>query len=97
MSYSSLKIQCLRSKYLINILLSCSFETNCQKWGLGFRGEVSDFGSGHDLTACEFETRVGSVLTAWSLEPASDSVSPFLSATPPLMLCLSLSLSLKNK
>ena len=36
----------------------------------------------------------GSGLTAWSLEPASDSVSPSLSAPPPLMLCL---LSLKNK
>ena len=32
----------------------------------------------------------GSVLTAWSLEPASDSVSPCLSAPPPFMLCLSL-------
>ena len=32
----------------------------------------------------------GSVLTAQSLEPASDSVSPSLSAPPPLMLCLSL-------
>ena len=31
-----------------------------------------------------------SVLTAQSLEPASDSVSPFLSAPTPLMLCLSL-------
>ena len=37
----------------------------------------------------------GSVLTAQSLEPASDSVSPSLSAPPLLMLCLSL--SLKNK
>ena len=37
----------------------------------------------------------GSVPTAQSLEPASDSVSPSLSAPPPLMLCLSL--SLKNK
>ena len=36
----------------------------------------------------------GSVLTAQSLEPASDSVSPSLSASPPLMLCLPLSLSL---
>ena len=36
----------------------------------------------------------GSVLTAQSLEPASDFVSP-LSAQPPLVLCLSL--SLKNK
>ena len=31
------------------------------------------------------------VLTAWSLEPASDSVCISLSAPPPLMLCVSLS------
>ena len=37
----------------------------------------------------------GSVLKAWSLEPASDSVSPSLSAPPLLTLCPSL--SLKNK
>ena len=34
----------------------------------------------------------GSVLTARSPEPASDSVSPSLSAPPPLVLSLSLSL-----
>ena len=39
----------------------------------------------------------GSVLTAQSLEPASDSVSPSLSAPPLLMLCLSLCLSKMNK
>ena len=33
----------------------------------------------------------GSVLTAWSLESASDSVSPSLSAPPLLALCLSVS------
>ena len=33
----------------------------------------------------------GSVLTAQSLEPALDSVSPSLSNPPPFMLCLSLS------
>ena len=33
----------------------------------------------------------GYVLTAQSLEPASDSVSPSLSASPLLVLCLSLS------
>ena len=33
----------------------------------------------------------GSGLTAQSLEPVSDSVSPSLSAPPPFMLCLSLS------
>ena len=31
----------------------------------------------------------GCVLTAQSLEPASDSVSPSLSAPPPVVLCLS--------
>ena len=34
---------------------------------------------------------LGSVLTEQSLEPASDSVSPSLSAPPLLVLCLSLS------
>ena len=33
----------------------------------------------------------GSVLTAQSLEPVSDSVSPSLSHPPPFMFCLSLS------
>ena len=32
----------------------------------------------------------GSVLRAQSLEPASDSESPFLSAPPPFILCLTL-------
>ena len=32
---------------------------------------------------------LGSVLTAWSLQPVSDSVSPSLSAPPPLSLYLS--------
>ena len=39
----------------------------------------------------------GSVLTAQTLEPALDSVSPSLSAPPQFTPCLSLSLSLKNK
>ena len=39
----------------------------------------------------------GSLLTARSLEPASDAVSPSLSAPPPLTLCLSLSPSKINK
>ena len=34
---------------------------------------------------------LGSVLTAQGLEPASDPVSPFLSAPPPLTVCLSFS------
>ena len=40
---------------------------------------------------------LGSVLTARSLEPVSDSVSPSLSAPPLLMLCLCLCLSKINK
>ena len=48
-------------------------------------------GSDRDLTVREFELASGSVLTAESLEPASDSVSPSLSAPPLLMLCLSVS------
>ena len=38
----------------------------------------------------------GSVLTAQSLDPALDSMSPSLSAPPPLVLALSLSLSLSK-
>ena len=50
-------------------------------------------GSGHGLTVQRFEPRVG--LCADSPEPASDSVSPSLSAPPPHSLSLSLSLSQK--
>ena len=52
---------------------------------------MSNFSSGHDLTVRGFEARVGSVLRAQSLESASDSVSPSLSAPLPLVLCLSFS------
>ena len=40
---------------------------------------------------------LGSVLTAQSLEPASDFVSSSFSVPPPLTLCLFLSLSKVNK
>ena len=49
-------------------------------------GEASDFDSGHELVVCGFEPLIG--LCADSLEPASESVSPSLSAPPLLMLCL---------
>ena len=55
----------------------------------GWLSRLSDFGSGHDLPAREFKPASGSVLTARSLEPVSDSGSPLLSAPPPLTLCLS--------
>ena len=48
-----------------------------------------DFSSGHDLTVCEFEPHMG--LCADSSEPAWDSLSPSLSAPPPLTLSISLS------
>ena len=40
---------------------------------------------------------LGSMLAAQSLEPDLDSLSPSLSAPPPLVLCLSLSLSKIDK
>ena len=60
----------------------------------GSVNEMSHFGSGHDLVVHEFKPRV--VLRVQSLEPASDSVSPSLSAPPLLVLALSLSLSKIN-
>ena len=48
-----------------------------------------DFSSGHDLTVCETEPRVG--LCNDSTEPAWDSLSPSLSAPPLLRLSLSVS------
>ena len=40
---------------------------------------------------------LGCVLTAWSLEPALDSVSPSLSVSPPLIFSLSLCLKKKRQ
>ena len=55
------------------------------------KGPTLDFGSGHDLTIHELNPTSGSVLTAWSLEPVSDSVSPSLCPSPAHALSLSLS------
>ena len=55
----------------------------------------SDLSSGHDLTVREFKPRVGPVLTAHGLEPASDFVPSSLFAPPPTHT-LSLSLSQKT-
>ena len=41
------------------------------------------------LQSVSLSPALGSMLTAQSLEPASDSMSPSLSALPLLMLCLS--------
>ena len=67
---------------------------NCQNvsWGTRVAQLVEqptlDFTSGHDLTVMRSSPTSGSVL---SVEPACDSLSPSLSAPPPLLLCLSLS------
>ena len=53
---------------------------------------AADVGSGHDLMvhkSMSSSPASGSRLTAWSLEPASSSVSP-LTAPPPLARSLSL-------
>ena len=47
-------------------------------------------GSGYDLVVREFEPHIGLRADSQSLEPASASVSPSLSAPLLLMLCLSL-------
>ena len=59
----------------------------------GSVGQVSDFGSGHDLTVHEFKPQIG--LSVVSTDLASDPLFPSLSAPPPLVLSLSLSLSQK--
>ena len=51
-----------------------------------------DFGSDHNLTVREIKPRAG--LCAESIEPAWDSLSPFLSAPPLFAHIPSLSLSL---
>ena len=53
------------------------------------------FGSGHDLTAREFEPCIR--LAAVSTEPASDPLSPSLCPAPAGALSLSVSLSLSKK
>ena len=52
------------------------------------------FGLGLDLTVSEFKPRVG--LCANSVEPAWNSLSPPLSAPPPIACPLSLSLALSQ-
>ena len=61
----------------------------------GSVGRESDFGSGHDLTVVSSSPASGSVLTAQSLESASDFVSPSLAV--PLPHSCSVSLSLMSK
>ena len=54
-----------------------------------------DFGSGCDLAVCEFEPRTRLGADSSEPEPASDSVSPSLSAPPSLVCFFFFSLSQK--
>ena len=56
----------------------------------GAVGWASDFSQVTISRSVSSSPASGSGLMAQSLEPVSDSVSPSLSAPPPLMLCLSL-------
>ena len=53
-----------------------------------------EFGSGHDLTAHEIEPHIE--LCTDSMNPAWDSLSPSLSASPQLMHLYSLSLKINK-
>ena len=52
---------------------------------------TTDFGSGHDLMVHEIEPHIR--LCADSAEPAWDSLSPSLSALPPLVISRSLKIN----
>ena len=85
------------------LMLSLSLSKVNKHWGAWVAQSVGRPTSAQDmiLQFVSSSPTSGSVLTARSLEPASDSVSASLSAPPPLTLCpslsLFLSLSLKNK
>ena len=77
---------------LLLMLCLCLSKTNKHLGRLGgLVGWASNFGSGHDLMVREFGPDSGSVLTAHSLDPASNSVSPSLSLCPDPTHALSLS------
>ena len=75
---------CIRSKALRGTWMAQLVERPTSAQVMISQSVSSSPASGSMLTALSLEPR------AWSLEPASDSVSP--SAPPPLMLCLSQSL-----
>ena len=73
--------------YLVIVLLEQA------SWGAWAARSVKRPTSAHVMISRSMSSSPasGSVLTAQSLEPVSDSVSPSLSAPPLFMLCLSLS------
>ena len=88
---------CVILSKLVNLLTSVSSFENGDRGVLvarSIRCPTLDFGSGHDLTACEIEPQVG--LCADGVEPAWDSPSPSFSGACSLF-SLSLTFSLSNK
>ena len=85
---------------IINTPLESSLLSMCKvlliHWVPGWLSWLSiRFRLGRDLVVCGFEPRMG--LAAVSVEPASDPLSPSLSAPPPFVLARRLSLSQKNE
>ena len=76
--------------------LHCNFES-CSEEGTWVAQSVKRLTSAQVMISylVGSSPALGSVLTAQSLEPVSDSVSPLSLLFPPLTLCLSLSLSQK--
>ena len=70
--------------------LQCSLQKS-SKWGAWVAQSVKPPTSAQVMISRSMSSNPtsGSVLTAQSLEPVSDSVSPSLSDPPPFMLCLS--------
>ena len=79
--------------YKLNIKLDLKLKETLLGHLGGSVGLESNFGSGHDLAVREFEPCVGLCVTAQSLEPASDSVSPPLCPSHAHALSLSVSVS----
>ena len=72
------------------------FKITCTLESLGGSvGWASDLGSGHDLRVRGFKPCTELCADSSEPGPPSDSVSPSLSAPPPLVLCFPL--SLKNE
>ena len=76
-----------------------SFKTHSELWGARGAQSVGSPTSAQVMISrfMSWSPVSGSVLTARSLEPGSDSVSPSLSVPPLLALSLSLSVSKINK
>ena len=92
-SLTTYNVKHLIYTYLLSVYL---YKSVC--WGAWVAQSVEDPASAQIMISrfVSSSPASGSVLTAQSLEPVSDSVSPSLSAPSPLVLSLPLSLSLSK-